>query len=81
MSFGWKRFVIFIFLLFQSCVLISVCLLGVEEGTGYALMEPVPAAPGIGGGHLAGWSWLSYQKPRKENNNKAALASENCRKD
>jgi hypothetical protein len=58
-------------LLFQSCVLISVSLLGVEEGTGAALMEPVPAAPGIGGGHLAGWRWLSCQKPRKENNSKA----------
>jgi len=68
-------------LLFQRSVLISVSLLGVEEGTDYALTESVSAAPGMEGDHLAGWSWLSCQKPRKENNNKAPPASENGRKD
>lgn len=87
MPFKWKVSVIFRCSVSQSCVLISVSLLGVEEGTSYALMEPAPAAPaapatpGIEGGHLAGRRWLSCQKQRKENNNKALLASEDCRKE
>lgn len=47
MSFRWKEFVVFSFSVSQCCVLISVSLLGVEEGAGCAVIAPAPAAPGI----------------------------------
>lgn len=80
----------FSYVLFPKDVSSFLSLLGAEEGTGYALMEPTPAAPtapaapaalGIEGGHLVGRRWLSCQQQRKENNNKALLASEDCREE